>query len=517
MKTTHILKSFFALMVILASVASCTKQEPLIEELQIDREFMPTELEAFIRNQVNIELNWDTDENVGTYQVEVSKNENFSPIVETVTVNSDELPVLIPLEAETLYYIRVKAISNRGLEDSNYATITAQTETEQLFLPEEPGDILATEATLRWFANSEVTHIALQPGDIVHDITPEEMASGIAVVTGLTGETEYTAQIFNYTTVRGNTTFTTGIDIGDGLLVTTEDDLLQMIADAEPGATLVLDAGDYTAQSGSVTLDKSITITGLYSFDKPLLMLSFSIVGGATDVNLIDLDLTGDTANEQIDVVRYTGAGNFDNLTISGCNIHDYDRSFVAGNETGAILNSLTVENCIVTNVLTSGGDFIDFRNSDVLNINVNTSTFNNCAPGRDFFRVDAAGDSNGTGLTCNINLSNCTLYACSNSSSRRIFYVRFADNDITSTNNLITDTEVEGYSDNSATDESITFADNNYFNAPTLYDSSVARYDDSTTYTTVDPGFADPINGDFSVSTQSIIDYNIGDPRWHQ
>ncbi|OMP32369.1 DUF5123 domain-containing protein [Mangrovimonas sp. DI 80] len=515
MKTTHILKSFFALMVLLGSFASCTKQEPLIEELQIDREFMPTELEAFIRNQVNIELNWNTDDAVDTYLAEFSTSEDFSTIAESVTVNSDELPVLVPLQAETLYYIRVKAISSRGLDDSKYATITAETETEQIFLPQEAEDILATEATLRWVPNSTVTHITLQPGDIVHDITSEEMATGITVITDLTGETEYTAQIFNDTTVRGSTSFTTGIDIGDGLLVTPEDDLLQMIADAEPGATLVLDAGDYTAQTASVTLDKSITIRGLYSFDKPLLKIGFKLSTGASAVSLIDLDLTGNLEIDLKEVLVFDGAGSYESILISGCNIHDYDKALIYGNVTGAVLNSFTVENSVVTNVLTNGGDFIDFRNSDVLNINVNTSTFNNCAPARDFFRVDAAGDSNGTGLTCNINLANCTLYACSNS-DKRIFYVRFADNDITSTNNLITDTEARGYSDNSATDETITFANNNYFNAPTFYDSSVKRYDDSTTYTTVDPGYADPVNGDFSVSTQSIIDYNIGDPRWH-
>lgn len=248
-----------------------------------------------------------------------------------------------------------------------------------------------------------------------------------------------------------------------------------------------------------------------------MLKIGFLLVDGATEVNLIDLDLTGDLENGVVEVLKFNSSGNFDSILISGCNIHDYDKALIYGNETDAILQSFTVENSIVTNVLTNSGDFIDFRNSDVLNINVNTSTFNNCAPGRDFFRVDNAGSSAGTGLTSNITLQNCTLYACANSSSKRLFYVRFDANDITSQNNLITDTDVEGYSDNSSTDETITFDNNNYFNAPTLYDSSVTRYDDSTTYTTLDPGFVDTENGDFTVTTQSLIDNNVGDPRWLQ
>jgi len=517
MKATYIFKSILVIVTLLITFTGCESQEELIEELQISREFAPVGLRSIIRNQTTVELSWTPDEKVEQYLVEVSEDAQFSTIAASVTVNSSDIPVQITLNGETLYYIRVKAISSRGLADSTYAFTEATTLTEQIFLPSEPGDILATEATLRWIPNSAVTQIVTNPGNIVHNITPQEAADGIAVITGLTGETEYTSQILNNTVIRGNTTYTTGIDIGTGILVTPTDDLFQMIADAASGDVLVLEPGDYTAQTGTATIDKSLTIRGLYSFDKPLLKISFAITGGATDVSLIDLDLTGDIPLDLTDTVRYTGAGNFNSLLISGCNVHDYNRSFIAGSTTDAILQNLTVENSIVTNVLTSGGDFIDFRNSDVFNINVNTSTFNNCAPGRDFFRIDNSGTSAGMGFTCNILLENCTLYACSNSSSRRIFYVRFNANDITVRNNLITDTVVEGFSDQGGTDDTMTFSNNNYFNAPTLYDSSVARYDTSTSFGTLDPGYVDAMNGNFTVTTQSIIDDNIGDPRWLQ
>lgn len=517
MKTQFLFKSIVALILCSFTFISCEKTDELIEELQISREFAPVDLRAFVRNQTIVELNWNIDENVSTYLVEISESEDFSTIAASRDVTANELPVQIQLNGETLYYIRVKARSARGLDDSIYAFTTATTLTEQIFLPIEPGDILATEATLRWIPNSTVTQITLSPGDIVYNITAQNIADGTAVITGLTGETEYTATLLNNAAVRGSSTFTTGIDIGDGTLVTPEDDIFQMIADAEPGATLVLDAGDYTSQIGTVTLDKPITIRGLYTFDKPFLKISFSIVGGATDVALIDLDLTGDTPTDLTDVVRYTGAGNFNSLLISGCNIHDYNRSFLAGNQTDAIIQSVIVENCIVTNILTSGGDFIDFRNSDVLNLNINTSTFNNCAPGRDFLRLDDSGTSTQSGLVCNITIDSCTLYACSNNSSRRILYVRFQTNDIIVSNTLITDTESEGYSDQARTDEFIEFNNNNYFNAPTFYDASVPRYDNSTTFTTLDPGYADALNGDFTISNQTLIDNNVGDPRWRQ
>ena len=191
------------MIVLLITFTGCEGKDELIEELQISREFAPVELTSIIRNQTIVELNWTKDNDVDDYLVEVSQDVNFSSIEESLSVASNQLPVQIQLIGETLYYIRVQAISSRGLENSTYATTTANTLTEQLFLSIEPGDILATEATLRWVPNSEVTQLIVNPGNIVQDITAQEATDGIAIVTGLTGETEYTAQLLNNSNIRG--------------------------------------------------------------------------------------------------------------------------------------------------------------------------------------------------------------------------------------------------------------------------------------------------------------------------
>lgn len=517
MKVRDILKSLLAAILLTATFAACDYDKELIEELPVDREFAPVNLTSFVRNQVNVELNWTVEENVNSYIVEFAKDSlQFNNIVRTLEVNPNELPVLVPLQSETLYSVRVKAISDRGLDDSSWATTTARTLTEQIFIEGEDGDIKSGEAILRWVPGSEVTEITLSPGDITYTITDEDRASGIATITGLTSETEYTATLLNGSNIRGVKTFTTGIDIGDGKLVTPEDDLLQMIADAVAGDILVLEPGDYTAQTGTITLDKSLTIRGLRSFDKPLLQLNFELVAGADDVELIDLNLQGlgEGSSDLQDVVRYTGPGNYNSLLISGSVIHDYGRSFIAGNETDAILQNLTVENSIIYNIFTSGGDFIDFRNSDVLNLSLTTSTFYNCAPGRDFIRMDASGTSNDTGLTSNILIDSCTLYAVSDDDSRRILYVRFVSNDVTVRNTIIAETESEGYADREGIDESPSFSDNNYWNAPGFLDDGQYIFDGSNPFN-LDPGFVDPSTGDFTVTNQTLIDNNVGDPRW--
>lgn len=515
MKTKNILKGLIIVILLPITFSSCTGYDvDVIEELQIDREFAPVALTARVRNQTTVELNWTVNEEINSYVVEFSADDSsFGNIVKTIEVTGSELPIQIAMEGETLYSIRVQAISARGLEDSTWALIDAQTLTEQLMLDSEPGDIKALQATFRWVPNINVTQIVINPGEITHTITTQEKIDGVATVTGLTSETDYTAILYNNTKVRGSLSFSTGIDVGDNTLVLVTDDLFQMIADAADGDILLLEAGDYTAQTGAVVLDKSITIQGLRSYNKPLLSINFELNAGAVDVSLIDLDLDGAATIQ--DAIRYTGAGNYNSLLVSGCNVHDYDRSFIAGNTTDAIVQYVTVENSIITNVITNGGDFIDFRNSDVFNLNVNTSTFNNCAPGRDFFRIDDAGTSTQTGLTCNVLLDSCTIYACSNSSSRRLLYVRFQANVITVQNTLITDTESEGFSDQSRTDPSPTFNNNNYFNAPGFFNSSQVVFDGSGTYTELDPGFVDASIGDFTVTNQTLLDNQVGDPRW--
>jgi len=512
MRIKYIVKVVFTMFLAIL-VNNCAYNEDVIEELSLAREFAPVDLTARVRNQTNVELNWDTNDNADHYVVEFSADDpNFTTIFLTEIVSPNELPVLIRLEGETLYSIRVKAVSDRGLGDSSWAITEAQTLSEQIMLPFELCDVQALEATLRWEAGLNVTHFILQPGDIRHDITAQEKADGVAVVTGLTGETAYSVILYNNTKIRGTASFTTEVDPSVGTIISATDDLLSAITNAASGDILLLEGGDYTAQVGSITLDKSITIRGLLSCDRPLIANNFQIIGGATDISLINLDINGLTTVQ--DVVRYTGAGNFNSLLVKDCNIHDFDRSFIAGNQTGAIVQSVSVENCIVTNVITNGGDFIDFRNSDALNVSVTKSTFNNCAPGRDFFRMDDAGTSTQSGLTANVLLDRCTIYACSDTDDR-ILYVRFQLNKITVTNNLFAETSAY-YSNQSRTDPNPLFNNNNYFNAPGFYETNTV-FDQTTTYTTLDPGFVDVANGNFTITNQTLLDNAVGDPRWLQ
>jgi hypothetical protein len=526
MKNRYIHKSFFIGLLSVAAVACEDLADPLVEELEMSRVFSPTELTARIRNLTTIELDWKTRPDAAHYVVEYSEDSlAFTNIVRTVTVAPDGLPLQQVFDGQTRYSARVKGVSASGIEDSKWTAVTIMTQLENIFLPIQDGDVAATTTTLRWPANSDVTNFKISPGNTDRPITAEEKAAGVATITGLTGETEYTVTLYKGTKQRGQIKFETLIDIGDATAVHPEDDLNAIIAAAASGDVLVLFPGDYTVNTGAtIILNKSLSIKGLYPYNKPLLHVQFGIENAGTAIELRDLDLDGDAL--LTDVMRYnTASVQYGALNIVGCNVHDFTRSLIGANANAAKVASITIDNCVMTDMITTGGDFIDFRNSHVTNLTITNSTFDNCSPGRDFIRMDAVAPANGvsgTGLTATVLIDHCTFYGvCNNlTATRRLTYVRFNANAVTVKNSIVANST--GIYTNQATTTQPVCANNNYFNAPRFFDTTVEviaglKVDNSGTHTTVDPGFANAANGNFTVSNQSVKDKEIGDPRWRQ
>ena len=531
MKVKNIIKGLVAAFLVVVLATSCDSyNEALLDGIGNTREFSPVDVKAIVRNQTSVELNWTAKEEVDHYVIEFSADDpNFSTIFKTVEVTGAELPVTVALEGETLYSIRVKAVSSADLEDSKWTVTTANTLSEQLFLPVQDTDIAAKTATLRWTAGSNVTSIVLTPGDITHTITAEEKVNGIATVTGLIPETTYQANLFNGTKKRGATTFKTGIDIGDGILVRKGDDLLVAIATADSGAKLFLEPGDYksvaadgTTPNTDILLDKSITISGVPGQERPVLHYKITANANTSNISLLNLvlDGTGLTSASLITIAPAT-ATNFEDILISGCKINSFEKSLISNSgSVNTKVNSIIVENSVLTDVCTNtgSGDFIDFRFSFVKSIELKTSTFNRCATQRALIREDAgAGSGTGTTLTTNVLIDSCTFYGVTNTIANGVYNiiaVRFVSNSSTVTNCIFAET-IARFTNNTAT-ATPTFGNNNYFNAVTLNTgpvTSAVRAD--TAGTAINPGFADASGGDFTISNQTLKDNKVGDPRW--
>jgi hypothetical protein len=533
-KSMMVMRKKFLYITLLAGFLSFTfvscedKIDPVVEELELDRVLTPTGFTGTIRNLTTIELNWDIRQDADSYVVEFSEDElQFNTIIRTVTVEPGELPIQETFDGETRYSARVKGVSADGLSDSKWTALTIMTALENIFLPIQDGDIEAVQATLRWPANSEVTRFIINPGNVERIITAGEITDGIATISGLTGETEYTVTLYKGTKQRGLVEFETLIDIGDATAVHPEDDLSAAIAAAAPGDVLVLFPGDYLVNTGAlIVLNKSISIKGLYPFDKPKLHVQFSLENAGTSVELSDIDLDGDAALN--DVFRFnTASAVYGSLKLTRCIVHDFTRSLVGANASASKVASVIIDDCIMTDMLTSGGDFIDFRNTYVAEVTITNSTFDNCSATRDFVRLDAVAPTNGfsgTGLTSTVLIDHCTLYGVSNNltTTRRITYVRFNTNVVTVRNTLIAETT--GIYTNQTTTTQPTCLNNNYFNAQRFYDAAFEqppianlKVDNSGTHTTLDPGFVNAANGDFKITNQALIDNAVGDPRWRQ
>lgn len=524
MKNTFKIKGLVALLLLSSLVIGCTGYgEELINGLEVSRAFSPISLTARVRNQTTVELNWTVKENVDFYEVEISADDpTFTSIYKTIKVAPTELPLQVALEGETVYSIRVKAISAVGRDDSKWSIVTVTTLSEQLFLPSEDADIQAKQATFRWSANSNVTELVVNPGNIRKVISVSEKAAGVAVITGLVGDTSYNVDLLNGTKKRGFKSFKTLVDIGNGILINPTDDLKAKITAASAGAELYLSPGDYKAYVGEIILNKSITIRGLYPYDKPKVYLKFTLIVGTGDVSLVDLDLNGDTAvtgvNSAVMTLGSTST-TYGNLLIKGCNVQNYERSLVYASMASSKVNSVTVENSKITNVNTNAGaDFIDFRATFVGAVSLTTSTFNNCSAGRDFIRADA-GTFSGTGLTTNVLIDRCTLYNVSNianvpaTSPKRLLYVRSLSNASVVKNTLVAETSAI-YSNQTNTAIPM-YTSNYYFNAPFTMDTTISGNKPDGSGVVTNPQFVNAAAANFKIQNQTLIDNGIGDPFW--
>ena len=516
MKAKYILKGLLVMFLLL--VASCESyNEGVLEDIGANRAFSPIELKAFVRNQTSVELNWTVKDDVDHYVVEFSADDTeFKTIYKTVNVLPTELPVTIPLEGETVYSIRVKGVSATGAADSKWSIVTAKTLTEQILFPVEDIDVEATQVTLRWTPNSTVTQITVAPSGITHTITSAEKIEGVAVITGLSGETDYTATLLNGTKTRGVRSFKTGIDIGTGILVKPTDDLNAAIVAAPAGSTLVLMPGNYQIFKGEIILDKGITIRGLRAGDKPKLSVRFTLNSSASSLSLIDLDLDGEKT--QGDLVKINQAGTYGKIIVSGCIVDNYLGSFViAPTGIGARVESITIDNCVVTDFGSGAtGEFIDSRAAYFASIVITKSTFNNCVPGRAFIREDAT-TAFGTGLTANILIDGCTFYKVTNTISAggyQILYVRFATNSTIVRNSIFAET-IARYANQTTTIAPV-FSNNNYFNALTLnLANPTGTLKSDSAGTALNPQFGNAAGGDFTINNQTLKDNGVGDPRW--
>ena len=501
-------------------ISSCSDIDP-VHSLELSRVLSPTNLSVRVRNSVNLELSWDAMDKATSYSVVVYEGTTAdgSPVFSHVGFSSDTYSVKAGLLGETEYYVLVKAVGE-GIAESKWTGMKVTTDAEQIFKAVDAAEITHNSAVIRWIdgmmtnadAGNKVTVTPVSNASaatIDYTVTNEDVTNGYVTIDGLTQDTEYQAVMKRGSVTRGTVNFKTRIDTGDMIPIDEGADLAKKLTDAKEGDAFVLLGSSYTLTE-DFELTKSISLTSIDPTNKP------TISGGRfifnSDVASFSMsNIKFDVENNYGNFIEAKG-GSLGSLTLEGCEIKNTNNNMIYSNA-AANFGTITVNNCIISNIGDGGDGVFDIRKGTVASVTLTNSTITDVK--RTFIRIEVATD---------FTMTNCTLYnvaTVDNANNRGLFSLAKGktlkvENCLFYGIGLATPTNansgVWGRSDKMKA--TYTYANNYYFNCPNLW-GNLYKDNHSDVATELDPQFTDAANGDFTVQSQDLKDNQVGDPRW--
>ena len=496
-------------------LASCSDRDKEITSVDLDRVLTPYNIQYGLSNVVDLTLTWQGIEGVDGYIVELYKDsllfleENF---YDSGEVDSNKFQYT--LDGNTQYSARVKSISTtKG--DSKWNGIAFKTSFKSVFLPFEKGDVTVNSIRLRFPQKTQATNIKLASGSgavVEREVTAQELAEGIIDFEDLQSNVLYKATLYNGEIKIGETSATTIMD--GATIVRPSDNLKELLEAAEEGDAFLLEQGEYL-EGEVVTLSKSVTIMGTIG-GEPIIHGQFEVENeeGVTrpSISFKHVILDGLDQSVEYAVRLVSDKGNYGSVSFEACDIKDYKKSFIGADKITGEVTTVSIENCVVSNILSEGAEAIDIRKGYVGSLLINNSTFNNVAPTRSFIRLDDS-SSSFPGKTSLVKITNCTLHKVADSlKGKGLLYVRFQENSLVFENNLVTDSE--GIFSKESKTSQPACGSNNYFNAPNFMEGGAeekAKVDNGNP-TTADPEYVDAESGNFKVENGMV---QVGDPRW--
>ena len=500
-------------------ISSCSDIDP-VHSLELSRVLSPTNLSVRVRNSVNLELSWDAMDKATSYTVEVYEGTTAegTPVFTQEGINADTYTVKAGLLGETVYYVQVKAVGE-GIADSKWTGMKVTTDAEQIFKAVDAAEITHHSAVIRWTdgmmtsadAGNKVivTPVSDASAALEYTVTSEDVNNGYVTIDGLTQDTQYQAVMKRGSVTRGTVNFKTRIDTGDMILIDEGSDLAKKLTDANDGDAFVLLGNSYTLTE-DFELTKSISLTSIDPTNKP------TISGGrfifTSDIASFSMsNIIFDVENNYGNFIEAKG-GSLGSLTLEGCEIKNTNNNMIYSNA-AANFGTITVNNCIISNIGDGGDGVFDIRKGTVASVTLTNSTITDVK--RTFIRIEVPTD---------FTMTNCTLYnvaTVDNSNNRGLFSL--AKGKTLNVENCLfygiglesptigVNSGVWGRSDKMKA--TATYANNYYFNCPNLW--SNLYKDHSSVATECDPQFADAAKGDFTVQSQDLKDNQVGDPRW--
>lgn len=501
-------------------ISSCSDIDP-VHSLELSRVLSPTNLSVRVRNSVNLELSWDAMDKATSYTVEVYEGTTAegTPVFTQEGITTDTYTVKAGLLGETEYYVQVKAVGE-GIADSKWTGMKVTTDAEQIFKAVDATEITHHSAVIRWTdgmmtsadAGNKVivTPVSDASAALEYTVTSEDVNNGYVTIDGLTQDTQYQAVMKRGSVTRGTVNFKTRIDTGDMIPIDEGANLAEELAKAKDGDAFVLLGSSYTLTE-DFELTKSISLTSIDPTNKP------TISGGrfifTSDVASFSMsNIIFDVENNYGNFIEAKG-GSLGSLTLEGCEIKNTNNNMIYSNA-AANFGTITVNNCIISNIGDSGDGVFDIRKGTVASVTLTNSTITDVK--RTFIRIEVA---------TAFSMKNCTLYnvATADNSNNRGLFSLAKGKTIEVENCLFYGIGLKEENDNVSSGvwgrsdkmkATPTYANNYYFNCKNLW-NGLYKDDHSSVATECDPQFTDAANGDFTVQSQDLKDNQVGDPRW--
>lgn len=357
------------------------------------------ELVETLPTSVEISYNGVTDATKYVFEFSLGDSLLFDNIVLTEEAHADTLVAYSPgksvtqneyrklftnLNGTTRYSVRMKAVNENTGEESDYNQLSFVTPAEQIFTGCTPG---IKDAILNWEADKAATTIRLgqlnRPDTAwiqTLTLTSAMQQAGEATFTGLEPGHRYVAQIFNGQFLRGTYTFSTlGSAVGQAIEVSTGDDVNALLAAATAETVTLIFTGDQTYEVGNLKIPenvKNLYVSGSIVNGKraTLHIPSCSLSAPMDDLVFQYVEIDDEQKNGFWLMV--SNANCFKNATFDGCYIHNIPNCLIYVSAKDASVNDVTINNCIIERVSTSGWGVINFGSAAALHsLSITNST----------------------------------------------------------------------------------------------------------------------------------------------
>ena len=513
------------------TLTSCSDAESM-RELKLARVLSPTNLTAVSSTlEPSITLSWDASSNAESYVVEVYEEDPDFATTPVRTIDTQETScVIADLLGETEYNFRVKGLAS-GVEESKWSTITRKTAAEQI-LAVSFNDIEENEITVTWPTNKTIDRLTVSNGEsVLNTYTIDETAAALGVfnVSGLTGGTEYTIEVFLGEKRRGFITVKTEISkpVSDYSItaenISTDNNIAKMLNDVADQAA----AAGKSSYSVTVQIPAGQTVE-FYSIkaedgskDNVTLPDGMSVYfyGDKDNMPTIDfggvrLDIAGKHETIAFQKVRLVGTGylinqsnacDVTNLSFEICEMSGFMGNTLLRTQgsNSPKIDNIEVKSCVIHDCSNNYSVF-DLRKSVVKTVLIqNTTIYNSATGGKCIVQRDA-----------NINqltFSGVTLYnVCGNAQ----YFIDFGSTDNGPDKFVFENVLMAKTADDNTAKviraSSAPMVNNSY------YTNDWYKAIDGATMIDVEAAevFEDPDNADFTVK-EAYIGLGAGDPHW--